>query len=210
MMPKEWILNQANMRFQLNRPKYVGHVAEEIRKCMPNSLKDWENYYYKNVRSKEQLREVGGRLYIKVSEVCRAEIESITEQDCIDFVVDLVIRRTYDGYQSEVQTIYGQLQEILGVKIEPAPDEWDRLYNVDFFIRVGEKFIGLQVCPVGFAYITEIINELKFAKDTHSRFTAKYGGKVFYILSVEKERKKVIHNTEVIQQIKDEIKKLTS
>jgi hypothetical protein len=208
-MPKEWILNQANMRFQFNRPKYVGHVAEEIRKCMPKSVKEWEDYYYRNVRSKAHLEYIGRRLYTKITEVCRAEIESITEQDCINFVKELVIDRTYDGYQSEIQTIYGQLQRILGVKIEPAPDEWDRLYNVDFFIKIGNKYIGLQVCPAGYPYITQIIKELEFAKETHRKFTEKYGGKVFYVLSVKKGGKKIIHNTEVIEEIKQEIQRLS-
>jgi len=135
-MPKEWILNQANMRWQLNRPKYVGHVAEEIRKCAPRTLEEWKEYYFKNVRTKGQLEEIGRKLYVKVTEVCRAEIEQITEEDCINFVFELVINRTYDGYQSEIQTIYGQLQNILGIKIEPAPDEWGRLYNVDFLLKL--------------------------------------------------------------------------
>jgi hypothetical protein len=187
----------------------VGHVAEEIRKCMPKSLEDWENYYYRKVRTKEHLEYVGRRLYAKITEVCRAEIESITEQDCINFVKELVINRTYDGYQSEIQTIYGQLQKILGVKIEPAPDEWDRLYNVDFFIKVGDKYIGLQVCPAGYPYITEIIRELEIAKVTHEKFTKKYGGKVFYVLSIEENKKKIIYNKEVIQEIKEEISRLS-
>jgi hypothetical protein len=60
---------------------------------------------------------------------------------------------------TEKKTIYEQLQEILGVKIEPAPDEWDRLFNVDFFIKIKDKFIGLQIKPAGYAFITQIINE---------------------------------------------------
>jgi hypothetical protein len=31
---------------------------------------------------------------------------------------------------------------------EPAPDEWDRLYNVDFSIEVNGKYIGIQIKPV--------------------------------------------------------------
>jgi hypothetical protein len=197
------------MRFQFNRPKYVGHVAKEIRKCMPKSLKEWEDYYYKNVRSEKHLEFLGRRLYVKITEVCRAEIESITEQDCINYIKELVINRTYDGYRSEIQTIYGQLQKLLGVKIEPAPDEWDRLYNVDFFIKVGERYIGLQVCPAGYPYITEIIRELENAKETHRKFTEKYGGKVFYVLSVERSGTKIISNTEVIEEIKREIQRLS-
>lgn len=207
-MPKEWILNQANMRWQLNRPKYVGHVAEEIRKCAPRTLEEWKEYYFKNVRTKGQLEEIGRKLYVKVTEVCRAEIEQITEEDCINFVFELVINRTYDGYQSEIQTIYGQLQNILGIKIEPAPDEWDRLYNVDFFIKINDRYIGLQIKPAGFPYIPQIINEYQFQKESHKKFTEKYGGKVFYIISVKTVKGKEIYNKEVITEIAEEIKRL--
>jgi len=208
-MAKEWILNQANMRWGLNKKREVGPVSELIRKCSPKSLEDWEAYYYKNAYPRQHLEELGKRLYMKITEVCQAEIESIREEDCIDFVVNLVINRTYDGYQSEIQTIYGQLQGALSVKVEPAPDEWDRGYNVDFFIRVKDKHIGLQIKPAGYAYITQIINELEFQKKTHEKFTAKYGGKVFYIISVTEGKRKIIYNPEVIEEIKDEIRKLS-
>ncbi len=207
-MPKEWILNQANMRWGLTKKNKVGPVSELIRKCSPKSSKEWEEYYYQKVYSKDHLEQLGQKLYIKISEVCQAEIESIAEQDCIDFVVNLVINRTYDGYQSEIQTIYGQLQEALGVKVEPAPDEWDRGYNVDFFIKVKDKYIGLQIKPAGYAYITQIINELEFQKKTHEKFTTKYGGKVFYIISVKEGKKKIIYNYDIIGEIKKEIERL--
>ena len=207
-MPKEWILNQANMRWGLTKKNKVGPVSELIRKCSPKSLYSWEEYYYKNVYAKEHLEELGRRLYVKISEVCQAEIESITEEDCINFIVNLVVNRTYDGYQSEIQTIYGQLQDKLGVKIEPAPDEWDRGYNVDFFIRVKDRYIGIQIKPAGYAYITQIINELEFQKKTHEKFTARYGGKVFYVISIKEGKRKIIYNPEVIEEIRKEIERL--
>jgi hypothetical protein len=163
-------------------------------------IKEWESYYFKSVYPKQHLEELGRRLYIKITEVCQAEIENIEEEDCINFITNLVINRTYDGYQSEIQTIYGQLQEALGVKVEPAPDEWDRGYNVDFFIKVKDRYIGLQIKPAGYAYITQIINELEFQKRTHKKFTDKYGGKVFYIISVKEGKKKIIYNPEVIEE----------
>lgn len=49
-------------------------------------------------------------------------------------MIQMVIDRTFDGYQTEIKTIYGQLEHELGVKIEPAPDEWDRLFNKVFYI----------------------------------------------------------------------------
>jgi len=43
---------------------------------------------------------------------------------------------------------------------------------------------------------------------THKKFTEKFGGKVFYIISIKEGNKKKIHNTEVISEIEDEIKRL--
>lgn len=209
-MAKEWILNQANMRWGLTRKNKVGPVSELIRKCGPKRLEDWEGYYYEHGYPKAHLEDLGRRLYVKVTEVCQAEIDSVSEEDCVNFIVNLVINRTYDGYQSEIQTIYGQLERVLDVKVQPAPDEWDRLYNVDFFIEVGGKHIGLQIKPAGYAYITQIVNERDFQKKTHQKFTQKFGGQVFYIISVKDGDKKVIHNPEVIEEIASEIKRLKS
>ncbi len=209
-MPKEWILNQANMRWGLTKKNKVGPVSELIRKCSPESVRRWEEYYYSNVHPKQYLEELGKRLYIKITEVCQAEIERITEEDCMNFITSLVIDRTYDGYQSEIQTIYGQLEQALGIKVEPAPDEWDRGYNVDFFIEVKNRYIGLQIKPAGYAYITQIINELEFQKRTHEKFTAKYEGKVFYVISVKEGKKKMIYNPSVIEEIRKEIERLNN
>jgi hypothetical protein len=207
-MSKEWILNQANMRWGLTKKTRVGPVSELIRKCSPKSIKEWESYYFKNVYSKQHLEELGRRLYIKITEVCQAEIESIEEEDCINFITNLVINQIYDGYQSEIQTIYGQLQVALGIIVEPASDEWDRGYNVDFFIKIKDQYIGLQIKPAGYAYIPQIINELEFQKRMHKKFTDKYGGKVFYIISVKEGKKKIIYNPEVIEEIRNEIERL--
>jgi len=207
-MAKEWIMNQANMRWGLTRKKKVGPVAELIRKCEPSTLLEWEEYYLSSAYSKEYLEQLGKQLFIKVTDVCKAEIEDITEEDCINFIYNLVINRTYDGYQSEIQTIYGRLTNDLGVKIEPAPDEWDRGFNVDYFIKIKDKYIGLQIKPAGYAYITQIINEREQQKKTHEKFTAKFGGAVFYIISITEEKNKIIHNPEVIEEIKKEIERL--
>ncbi len=207
-MPKEWILNQANMRWGFTKKDKVGPVAELIRKCAPKTVKEWEDYYLSNVYPKEHLNHLGKKLFIKVTDVCKAEIENITEEDCINFIYNLVINRTFDGYQSEIQTIYGQLEKILNVKIHPAPDDWDRHYNVDYYIKIKDKFIGLQIKPAGYEYITQIINEREQQKNTHEKFTKKYGGRVFYIISVTEGKNKKIQNVEIINEIKKEINRI--
>lgn len=205
---KEWILNSAMNRYQLNFKRNVGATSESIRKCAPKTLEEWKDYYYSNVRSEAHIEELGRKLYVKITEVIQAEVDEVTEQDCIDYMKQLVINRTFDGYMTEIQTIYGQLQSILNVKIEPAPDEWDRLYNVDFFIKIKERYIGLQIKPVNNSLqIPEIHKEYALQAETHKKFSKKYGGPVFYIFSEKINGKKVISNKEVIEEIKKEIER---
>lgn len=171
-------------------------------------MEEWQNYYYNNVRSEAHIEELGRKLYVKITEVIQAEVDEVTEQDCIDYMKQLVINRTFDGYMTEIQTIYGQLQSVLNVKIEPAPDEWDRLYNVDFFIKIEDKYIGLQIRPVNDSLqIPEIHKEYALQAETHKKFSKKYGGPVFYIFSEKINGKKVISNKEVIEEIKKEIER---
>lgn len=210
-MPKEWILNSATNRFQLNFKRNVGPTSESIRKCSPKSLKEWEDYYFSNVRTKEHLKDLGRRLFVKITEVLTAEISEITEQDCIEYIKTLVINRTFTGYQTEITTIYGQLESTLGVKIQPAPDKWDRLYNVDFFIEVKGKYLGLQIKPVhDTTHITQIFKERTLQAKTHNAFTAKYGGKVFYVFSIKEGKARRIQNLGVIEEIRKEIGRLSN
>ncbi len=208
-MPKEWILNSAMNRFQLNFKRNVGPTSESIRKCSPKTVAEWREYYFSKVKPKKHIIELGKKLYVKITEVIQSEVAEVTEQDCIDYMIQLVIDRTFDGYMTEIQTVYGQLEKILNVKIEPAPDKWDRLFNVDFFIKIGEKYIGLQIKPVSSGIqIPEIFKEHALQIITHEKFTAKYAGKVFYVFSVKQDGKKVIANPEIIKEIKEEMDRL--
>ena len=210
-MPKEWILNSVMNRFQLNFKRNVGPTSESIRKCSPKTVEEWEEYYFKNVKKKEEITELGKKLYIKITEVVQAELENITERDCIDYMIGLVINRTFDGYMTEIDTIYGKLEKELEIKIEPAPDEWDRLYNVDFFIKIENCYIGIQIKPVNQGIqLPEIFKEKKLQLESHKKFTKKYGGKVFYVFSAKVNDRKEILNKEVIVEIREEIQRLKS
>ncbi len=209
-MAKEWILNSAMNRFQLNFKRNVGATSESIRTCAPKTIDEWRGYYFRNVRPKEHLENLGKTLYVKITEVISSEVEAITEQDCIDYMLQLVIDRTYEGYLTEIKTVYGQLAKELAVKIDPAPDEWDRKYNVDFFITIKDKHVGIQIKPVNQGVqLPQIFKEKKLQLASHKKFTQKYGGAVFYIFSSTVEGRKEIRNTEVIAAIKAEIERLS-
>lgn len=159
-----------------------------------------------NTAHLQYIEELGKKLYAKIMEV-----ESITEQDCIDYMKELVINRTYEGYNTEIQTIYGQLAVLLNQEILAAPDEWDRLFNVDFYIKIGENHIGLQIKPINnHLQIPEIHKEYALQAKTHEKFKKQYGGKVFYIYSEKVNNKKVIANIEVVDEIKEEIARLSN
>lgn len=220
-MAKEWILNMATNRWGLNKKRSVGPVSEWIREAAPRTEEEWEQAYYQRLAEMLQhrgvplspqayLHSLGERLFVKVTEVVRAEIEEVTLEDCIAYIHNLVIRRTFDGYRREIDTVYGQIQDLLEIPIEPASDRLDRLYHVDFVIRVGQFLIGLQIKPITYQQMHEAHRWHEWMADAHKRFAAEYGGKVFVVFSVKEGRKKRIANPEVIEAIRAEIERLRS
>ena len=157
--------------------------------------------------------DLGQKLYEKITGVVIPEwqtaFQQLTLQDCIDYIYNLTINRTFDGYDTEIRTIYGQLEAMLGVKIEPASDEWDRLYNVDFYIKIGGKYIGLQIKPVNDGIqLPEIFKERGLQAKSHEKFTSMFGGKVFYVFSAKVNGRKEIKNVEILHEILTEIDRL--
>ena len=219
-MAKEWILNMATNRWGLNKKDRVGPVSEWIRECAPKAIDEWKIYYFDKLRvflqkkdiplePSDYLEDLGKKLYTKITEVIRAEIDEVSEEDCIDYIYNLVINRTFEGYRNEVDTVYKKLRIELNVEIKPAPDEWDRLYNVDFYIEVGGKYLGLQIKPITYDKQTpEVYKWKERLSRTHRDFEEKFGGKVFTIFSIKRGDKKEIHNQEVISEIKEFIGRL--
>lgn len=213
---RETLLNYGMNRWGLNRAYSVGPTSKLIRTCTPKSYQEWVNYYFENAVQKkkngikvtrEYITELGRKLSVKLSEVVANELESIQEEECIDYTYNLVLNRTYEGYRTEINTIYGQLESILERKIEPAPDEWDRAYSVDFFIKVGNKNIGLQVKSVS-GLPLDYYQWDEMHEKSHAKFEKEFGGKVFFIYSRKINKKAKIDNPEVIEEIKKEIKRL--
>ena len=83
------------------------------------------------------------------------------------------------------------------------------LLTVDYFINVNGKYIGLQIKPIEAGMALDEYKWDSIQKETHDKFTEKYGGKVFFIYSVKQGEKKVIHNKEVIKEIKREMANLS-
>ncbi len=232
-MPKEWVkgakgenlqfkretlLNYGANRWALNKASSVDGVSALIRECAPKTIEEWEKYYFEKAKQKKKegikitedyIRNLGKKLFQELSNSVKNELNSISEQECIDYMHNLVINRTFEGYTAEIQTIYGELQKALGIKIEKAPDEWDRGYNVDYYIDIKGKYIGLQIKPIDSGRPLDNYQWISIWEKTHQKFKDKFGGNVFFIFSVKSGKDKVIYNKEVIDKIKAEIKRLS-
>ena len=215
----ETLLNYGLNRWGLNKAYSVGALSELIRSCAPKEVKEWEEFYFTQGTQKkkdgiritrEYINSLGQTLYIKLTEVVQKELASITEEECIEYAYNLVLCRTYDGYRTEIETIYEQLEGSVEHKIEAAPDNWDRTYNVDFFIKIGEKYIGIQIKPIASGQALNQYQWVEMHKKNHEKFENEFGGKVFFVYSIKAGTgKKKIFNLEVIEEMRAEIKRLS-
>lgn len=219
---KEKVLNYASNTYQLTRPNKVDAVMSLIRECQPKALEEWEKFYFEKAYTKNNekikitkkvLEELGERLYAKITEVVipewTAAFNDLTLQDCKDYIYEVTIVRTYDGFLLEKSVINDGLSKIFPeVEFEESDSELDHAGDIDYIGKVGNKAFGIQIKPItananfGNYKITERMSS------SFQNFEKKYGGKVFVIFSTRTGDKKVIKNKEVIEEIKQEIIRL--
>ena len=215
---KEFLLNHACQLYQLTRPNKVGAVMNLIRQCQPTSIEEWENWYFENAKtegktpvriSKESLLELGERLYTKMTELVIPQIQeainNITRQDCIDYVYNLTINRTYDGYQREKSVVNDGLAKIFkDVVFMESDPELDHAGDIDYVAKVGDYQFGIQIKPVTANANFGGYSLSERMKASFEDFTDKFGGNVFIVYSLDGK----IANQEVIESIADEIQRL--
>ena len=216
---KEHVLNYACQLYQLSRPAKVGAVMALIRECQPNSFEEWETWYFENAYtstkipqklSKDSLTELGERLYSKITNFVIPEWEDafreLTLQDFIDYVYNLTINRTYDGYIREKSVVNDGLAKVFpSVEFEESDPELDHAGDIDYVAKVGRKAFGIQIKPVTANANFGGYSLSERMKASFENFTEKYGGKVFIVYSLKGE----IANKEVIDHIREEIQRLS-
>lgn len=215
---KEKVLNYACQTYQLSRPNKVGSVMALIRECQPKTIEEWEKWYFENAYTdgksntkitKESLAELGERLYVKIKEIVIPEwteaFNQLTLQDCIDYVINLTINRTFDGFLREKSVVEDTLAKIFpDVKFEESDPVLDHAGDIDYLGWINDKAIGIQIKPITSKANFGNYSASERMKNSFSDFKEKYGGNVFVVYS-EKEK---ITNDDVIEQIELEIKRL--
>lgn len=217
---KEKVLNYACQTYQLSRPNKVGAVMSLIRECQPKSIQDWEKWYLENAHTdgknsvkvtKDVLKELGERLYVKIKEIVIPEwqeaFNQLTLQDCVDYIYNLTINRTYDGFNREISVVTGTLaKEFPEVKFVESEPELDHAGDIDYLGWIGDKAFGIQIKPVTAKASFGNYSPSERMKASFREFEKKYGGKVFIIFSVDDE----IENKEILKEVQDEIKRLSN
>jgi len=215
---KEKVLNYATQTYQLSRPNKVGTVMALIRECQPKTFEQWEHWYFENANTdgktptkitKESLEELGERLYVKIKEIVIPEwteaFNQLTLQDCVDYIFNLTINRTYDGFIREKSVIEDNLaKEFPNVKFEESDPELDHAGDIDYLGWVGDKAFGIQIKPVTAKANFGNYSATERMKASFTDFTKKFGGKVFVVFSIDDK----IKNEDVVEQIGEEIKRL--
>jgi hypothetical protein len=216
---KEKVLNYATQTYQLSRPNKVGTVMALIRECQPKTHAEWEKWYFENANTdgkapskitKESLEELGERLYVKIKEIVIPEwteaFNQLTLEDCVEYIFNLTINRTYDGFIREKSVIEDNLaKEFPNVKFEQSDPELDHAGDIDYLGWAGEKAFGIQIKPVTAKANFGNYSATERMKNSFANFTKKFGGTVFVVFSVDDK----ISNADVIKEIADEIKRLS-
>ena len=215
---KEKVLNYACQTYQLSRPNKVGTVMALIRECQPKTIEEWEKWYFERAHTdgknpvkitKKVLEELGERLYVKITEIVIPEwqeaFRQLTLQDCIDYIYNLTIKRTYDGFYREKSVVTEILEKkFSNIKFVESEPELDHAGDIDYLGYVGKKAFGIQIKPITAKANFGNYSPSERMKASFREFERKYGGKVFIIFSIDDE----ITNKEVLKDIEAEIDRL--
>ena len=130
----------------------------------------------------------------------------LTLNDCIDYVFNLIINRTYDGFLREKSVIEDNLsKKFPEVRFEESDPELDHAGDIDYLGWIGEKAFGIQIKPVTAKANFGNYSATERMKASFADFIDKYGGQVFIVFSIDDK----IRNEDVIGSIAAEIARLS-
>ncbi len=159
------------------------------------------------------LDELGVRLFEKITEVVIPEwtetFSQITLEDCHNYIYEVTIPRTYDGFINEKSVINDTLmKEFPTVIFEESDADLDHAGDIDYIGKVGKKAFGIQIKPVTANANFGNYKPSERMQANFKAFEEKYGGQVFIIFSTKVKNKKEIQNKAVLAHIQVEIDRL--
>lgn len=154
--------------------------------------------------------ELSNKLHEKITEVVIPEwqeaFNALTKQDCYDYIYNLTINRTFDGYLREKSVVNdGLAKEFPNIKFEESPAELDHSGDIDYLGFVKDKIaFGIQIKPITAQSNFGNYKPSERMQHSFKNFTDDFKGNVFIVFSLDGE----IANKQVIEDIKKEIERL--
>ena len=190
-------------------------VYSEVKKRNSEIIDEIETKIIRlnQLQEKKILIELGERLYEKITTIVIPEwtiaFKSISKEDCIEYIKQVTIERTYDGFLLEKSVIYDDLQIVFpDIRFEESEPELDHSGDIDYLGYVGKYAFGIQIKPITAMSNFGNYNISDRMRNSFDSFEEEYGGKVFIVFSSKENNKKIIRNTEVIKEIETEIIRL--
>ncbi|MBP1645208.1 MAG: MjaI restriction endonuclease [Bacteroidetes bacterium] len=163
------------------------------------------------IENKDVQYELGRYLYEKITEATIPEwqdaLSKLTKEDCANYIYNLTINRTFDGYLREKSVVNDGLAKIFPqIRFEESSPELDHAGDIDYLGYVSDdKAFGIQIKPVTAQSNFGNYSISERMKASFANFKADYGGNVFIVYSLDGE----IANNNVIEDIKREIIRLS-
>ena len=117
----------------------------------------------------------------------------------MDYIYNLTINRTFDGFLREKSVVNDGLAKIFpDIIFEESDSELDHAGDIDYVAKVGDRAFGIQIKPVTAKANFGNYSPTERMKAGFAEFEEQYGGKVFVIFSLDGE----IGNKEVKEAAK--------
>lgn len=135
--------------------------------------------------------------------------KKITLQDCIDYIYEVTLVRTYNGFLLEKSVINDNLAKLFpDVEFEESDSDLDHSGDIDYIGKVGEHAFGIQIKPTTARSNFGNYSISDRMSANFEEFEEEYGGRVFIIFSAKVGNKKEILNKDVVEEIRKEIERL--
>lgn len=155
-------------------------------------------------------KHIGDNLYEKITKAVipdwQEAFNALTKKDCYDYIYNLTINRTFDGYIREKSVVNdGLAKEFPKIKFEESPADLDHSGDIDYlgFVKDGVAF-GIQIKHVTAQANFGNYKPSERMQHSFEEFKNDFKGNVFIIFSLGGE----IANPQVLSDIKKEIERL--
>lgn len=192
----ERILNNYYNIGKFNHPNRIGYMMKMIRELKPLTQDEWRLWYYNNVHNEQYVQNIAKEMHATIP-----VDYSITVDDCLVYVEDVMFRRTFNGYNKEKISLK-LLREYISPDVKESPADWDTKYFIDFYLETTKALIGIQLKPDTFyrgnyQYTVDIRGKM-------NAFERAYNALSFILLYQQHSNQEgiVFANPEVIDEIK--------